>query len=81
MEHIYDIFHTCGEYDCNDMTIAMAHYRHDHPGVIDDDQDKAIMEFIGRHYEELVEAYQEKDRDTFNAVVDICIAQDAEKAE
>ena len=39
-------------------------------------EDRELREFIGRHYDELVEAYQAKDRDSFNAVVDICITQD-----
>lgn len=45
------------------------------------EQEREIREFIGRHYNALVDAYQLRDRTAFDAVVSQCAAEDAAKEE
>lgn len=45
------------------------------------EQEREIREFIGRHYNALVDAYQLRDRAAFDAVVAQCEAEDKEDAE
>ena len=39
-----------------------------------------LRRFMGRHYDELVKAYQTRDRAKFNQAVALCVAADEEKA-
>ena len=68
MRYLYDVFAMCEEKDCNDLTIALAMFAHEHPEAdITHEKDKAMREFMGRHYEELVAAFKAHDRAVFDA--------------
>ena len=56
---LYGIFETNRKHHLPDLTLGLAVYRYENPGVISDDDDKAIREFIGRHYDGLVKGYAE----------------------
>lgn len=78
--YLYDIFETCEVNSDNDLTISIAKFIADHPEKIDHgDQEKAYNRFIGKHYEDLVKAYQSKDRAAFDAKVAELVAADLEE--
>ena len=53
---------------------------HEHAAELDA-QAGVVRTFIGRHYDQLVEAYQFHDRAKFDTVVEECIQADIEDAE
>lgn len=73
--YIYDIFETTRINDAPDLNIGLAMLKQEQP--ISDTEDKAIREFIGRHYNALVSTYASRDRDAFAAKVAECEAEDA----
>ena len=73
---LYGVFETNRKHKLPDLNLGMAHYRVDHPEITDDEAN-AAMEFIGRHYDELVEAYAIGSM-TFLEVVSQCEAADKE---
>lgn len=78
--YIFDIFETTRKNDANDLTIGLAMFVAEHPEVeITHEEDKAIREFMGRHYEELVAAFKLQDRAKFDEVVEACKKADEEK--
>lgn len=76
---LYDIFETTGAHHLPDLTIGLAYYRYEHPGM-DEATDKAIRLFIGAHYGELVKAYA-KGFEAFDKAVKLAEIEDAKKAE
>ena len=74
--YIYEIFETTRKNDAPDLNVGLAMLKVEQP--IPDEEDKAIREFMGRHYEALVEAYQTGDREAFAAAVAACEAEDEE---
>ena len=74
---LYDIYTTTRTMGLHDLTFGLGQYHADHPGAISHDQDKAIREFIGRHYDALVKAYGSHHLDEFEDVVAKCVAADA----
>ena len=68
--YIYDIFQTCEDLDLPDLTIALAR----HKGMTE----QGINEFIGGHYEALVDAFADQDREAFAAAVQAGIQEDEE---
>ena len=44
------------------------------------EQEAQLRKFIGRHYDALVDAYKQRDRAAFAAVVAQCVAEDEEDA-
>lgn len=76
--YIYDIFETTKKNDAPDLNIGLAMLRVEQP--ISDEEDKAIREFMGRHYETLVDAYKSGDREIFADAVAQCVKEDEEDA-
>jgi len=77
---LYEIFEATRKHDLPDLTLGMAVVRHEQPGLINDDNDRPIREFIGHHYEDLCAAYA-KGSVAFGEVVAACEQNDKEKAE
>lgn len=77
--YIYDIFETTEKNDAPDLTIGLAMLKAEQP--VPDEEDKAVREFLGRHYEALVASYKARDREAFAAVVAACEAEDAAEEE
>lgn len=76
--YIYDIFATCEDMDLPDLTIALAHHKAAHPipeGMTEQD----INEFVGNHYEALVDAFAGHDREAFAAAVAAGVKEDEEQ--
>lgn len=75
--YIYDIFQTCEDLDLPDLTIALAHHKEAHP-IPEDMTEQGINEFIGGHYEALVDAFAGHDREAFATAVQAGIQEDEE---
>lgn len=78
--YIYDIFETTRQRSAPDLYIGLAMLQKHQP-VPEDCTDRDIREFIGRHYDRLVEAYKAKDREVMAAAVARCEAEDAQREE
>lgn len=75
--YLYDIFETTKKNGAPDLTIGMAMYKAEHPEVeIDHEEDKAIREFMGRHYNVLTKAFVEGP-EAFEKAVAVCEERDA----
>lgn len=70
-DYIYDVFEVCKRDNLPDLTVALAHYKDQHP-IPEGMTEKGIREFVGQHYAELVAAFQTGGRDTFAAAVAAC---------
>ncbi len=70
--YIYDIFTTCEELDLPDLTIALAHHKEAHP-IPEGMTEQGINEFVGNHYEALVDAFAGHDREAFAAAVEAAV--------
>ena len=70
-DYIYAIFDTCKQEDLPDLTIAQAYLQTKSP-IPDGLTEQQINQFIGRHYDVLVEAYRTGDVHTFRATVAAC---------
>ena len=73
---LYKIYETTRANQAPDLTIGLAMYHKDHPGVITHEQDKQIREFMGKHGQELAKAFP--DPVAFAAAVASGEAADAE---
>lgn len=77
---LYGIYESTRANQVPDLTIGLAMYKDEHPeDPISHEEDKAIREFIGRHGQELAQAFAEGP-EAFAEVVAACEAKDAEKA-
>ena len=77
---LYDIYTTTRRHGFKDLVFGLAQYNVDHPEApIGQEESKTIREFVGRHGQELAEAFPDKEK--FAAAVAEAEAQDAEKAE
>ena len=76
--YIYDIFQTCEDMDLPDLTIALAHHQAARP-IPEGMTEKGINEFVGGHYEALVDAFADHDREAFAAAVAAGIKEDEER--
>ena len=76
--YIYDIFATCEELDLPDLTIALAHHKEAHP-IPEGMTEQGINEFVGNHYEALVDAFAAHDREAFAAAVGAGVREDEER--
>lgn len=77
---LYGIYETTHDNQVSDLTIGLAMYKAEHPeDPISHEEDKAIREFIGRHGQELAQAFAEG-TEAFAEVVAACEAEDTEKA-
>lgn len=75
-DYIYAIFDTCKQEDLPDLTIAQAYLQTKSP-IPDGLTEQQINQFMGRHYDVLVEAYRTGDVDTFRATVAACDRDDS----
>ncbi len=75
---LYNIYETTRANKAPDLTIGLAMYKAEHPGVITHEQDREIREFMGRHGQELAAAFPDPEKFTY--AVAACAAEDAEKA-
>ena len=76
--YIYDIFQTCEDLDLPDLTIALARHQEAHP-IPAGMTEKGINEFVGGHYEALVDAFADHDREAFAAAVAAGVKEDEER--
>ena len=74
-DYIYAIFYTCERENLPDLTIALAHLQASCP-IPDGMTEQQINQFLGRHYDALVEAYRTGDTDGFRAAVAACACMD-----
>ena len=73
---LYEVFQETEKNGFPDLMLGVAAAQAEHP--IPHEEDKAVREFIGRHYDALVEAYKLRDRAAFDAVVAQCEQADKE---
>lgn len=78
--YIYDIFETCKTNDLPDLIIALAQHKDKAP-IPEGMTEKGINQFMGRHYDKLVEAYKTGSRGVFSDVVRACVQEDEEQKE
>lgn len=73
---LYEVFEQTEKNGFPDLMLGVAAAQVEHP--LPHEEDRAVREFIGRHYDALVEAYKLRDRATFDAVVAQCEQADKE---
>ena len=76
--YIYDIFQTCEDMDLPDLTIALARHKEAHP-IPEGMTEQGINEFVGGHYEALVDAFADHDREAFAVAVAAGVKEDEER--
>ena len=76
--YIYDIFEETERNQDPDLFIGLAKLKVDKP-IPEDTTEGELCEFIGRHYQALVDAYKGHDRAAFEEAVLACETADAEK--
>lgn len=74
-QHLYEIYTLTRDNQAPDLTIGLALYRDQHPDLLTQEEDRTIREFMGRHGQELSEAFP--DRAAFDAAVEAGLAADA----
>ena len=77
---LYDIYKLNNETEGEDLTISVAKFQAEHPGVLPHEEAKAMREFVGRHGKSLAVAFH-KGKATFQAVVEVLEAEDKEAQE
>lgn len=77
---LYDIYKLNNETEGEDLTISVAKFQAEHPGVLPHEEAKAMREFVGRHGKTLAVAYR-KGKAVFTAWVMVLEAQDKEAQE
>ena len=77
---LYDIYKLNNETEGEDLTISVAKFQAEHPGVLPHEEAKAMREFIGKHGRALAVAFH-KGKATFQAVVEVLGAEDKEAQE
>lgn len=76
--YIYDIFEETERNQDPDLFIGLAKLKVDKP-IPEGTTEGELCEFIGRHYQALVDAYKGHDRAAFEEAVLACETADAEK--
>lgn len=79
-EYIYNIFEVTERNHDHDLLIGMAKLKVAKP-IPEDTTEGELCEFIGCHYQALVDAYKAHDRAAFEEAVLACEEQDAETAD
>ena len=74
---LYDVYTINHQTEGEDLTVSMAKFQAQLPGVLPHEEAKAMREFMGRHGKALAVAYR-KGKAAFEAVVEVLEA--AEKA-
>ena len=77
---LYDIYKLNNETEGEDLTISVAKFQAEHPGVLPHEEAKTLREFVGRHGKTLAVAYR-TGKAAFQAVVEVLEAQDKEAQE
>ena len=77
---LYDIYKLNHETEGEDLTVSMAKFQAQLPGVLPHEEAKVMREFIGRHGKGLAMAFR-KGKATFQAVVEVLEAEDNEAAQ
>ena len=77
---LYDIYKLNHETEGEDLTVSMAKFQAQLPGVLPHDGAKAMREFIGKHGKALAVTYR-KGKAAFQAVVEVLEAEDKEAQE
>lgn len=73
-DFLYSVFEETEKNDFPDLMLGVAAAKVHTP--ITDEEDKAVREFIGRHYNDLVATYASHDKEAFAAKVAKCEAED-----
>ena len=77
---LYDIYKLNHETEGEDLTISLAKFQAQLPGVLPHEEAKVMREFIGRHGKALAMAFR-KGKATFQAVAEVLYAEDNEAAQ
>lgn len=77
---LYDIYKLNHETEGEDLTISMAKFQAQLPGVLPHEEAKAMREFMGRHGKALAVAFR-KGKAAFEAVAEVLFAEDNEAAQ
>lgn len=77
---LYDIYKLNNETEGEDLTISVAKFQAEHPGVLPHEEARAMREFIGKHGKTLAVAFR-RGKAAFQAVVEVLEAQDKEAQE
>ena len=77
---LYDIYKLNHETEGEDLTISVAKFQAEHPGVLPHEEAKAMREFVGRHGKSLAVAFR-KGKAAFEAVAEVLYAEDVEAAQ
>jgi len=77
---LYDIYKLNHETEGEDLTVSMAKFQAQLPGVLPHDGAKAMREFIGRHGKALAVAYR-RGKAAFEGVAEVLYAEDKEAQE
>ena len=77
---LYDIYTINRQSENEDLTISVAKFQAEHPGVLPHEEAKAMREFVGRHGKSLAVAFR-KGKAAFEAVTEVLYAEDVEAAQ
>lgn len=77
---LYDIYTINRQSENEDLTVSMAKFQAQFPGVLPHDGAKAMREFIGRHGKTLAVAFR-KGKAAFEGVAEVLYAEDNEAAQ
>ena len=77
---LYDIYTINRQSENEDLTVSMAKFQAQLPGVLPHDGAKAMREFIGRHGKTLAVAFR-KGKAAFEGVAEVLYAEDNEAAQ
>lgn len=77
---LYDIYTINHQTPGEDLTISLAKFQAQLPGVLPHEEAKVMREFIGRHGKALAMAFR-KGKATFQAVAEVLYAEDNEAAQ
>lgn len=72
--YLYEIFETTRENHAPDLNVGLAMLRETKP-IPEGMTDREIREFLGKHYDKLVQAYQTGDRALFAGVAAKCAVE------
>lgn len=78
--YLFDIFEFTNKENLPDLYVGLAMLTHTNP-IPEGITDREIREFIGGHYNALVDAFKGRNREDFAAVVEKCVAEDIERKE
>ena len=73
-QHLYAIYTLTRQAKAPDLTIGLAMYREQNPGLLTQEEDRALRTFMGRHGQALSDAFP--DRAAFDAAVEAGLAED-----